>query len=277
MIMGYKTKHRSVPLTRSLRSVLKANYMEYLTANPKPVIFRGIGTSRSNKILQIDPSKFTRVSANTDNYYTLLMDESKEWKKYPKRSKSIVCSTSLMNASDFGSAFIVIPSDGAKMGVCPSADLWNAFPAVRSSIKNVYDMSEFNNRLDNGFAYAARLRKQKYNIKEFSDLTKWIGYLEQIMRSDIASDMYGYRLSEDAESWIQKGGTLLSYFNYIMSPKLNSFQLASNTSIKRAPGVKGSREIWTDAKSLLVPYSYFDVDDPQYTYNQLRRSAGLMG
>jgi hypothetical protein len=39
----------------------------------------------------IDPKKHDRRSANTQNYYTYIIDNSKDWEDFPKRSKSLIC------------------------------------------------------------------------------------------------------------------------------------------------------------------------------------------
>ena len=42
-------------------------------------------------IYYIDPKKGQpRVSKDTSNFYTLIMDNSKRWSKYPKRSQSLI-------------------------------------------------------------------------------------------------------------------------------------------------------------------------------------------
>lgn len=71
-----------------------------------------------------------RRSANTHNYYTLWMDNAPEWSKFPKRSRSFICSESEDIADGFGKAFFVFPFDDANIGAAPADDLWHAFDAV---------------------------------------------------------------------------------------------------------------------------------------------------
>ena len=51
-------------------------------------ILRGARISEDvNQIFIINPKKHKRISAYTNNYYTWIIDKSKYWKDYPKRSK----------------------------------------------------------------------------------------------------------------------------------------------------------------------------------------------
>jgi len=81
----------------------------------------------------VDPTARTteRKSANTYNYYTLWMDNDPAWASFPKRSRSLICSTSLNIASSYkgqgGKPMVVIPVENCTIGVCSAADLWESF------------------------------------------------------------------------------------------------------------------------------------------------------
>ena len=79
--------------------IVKKNCMKAYNAykNESSQIFRGIDES-SYSCGYIDPKKGVRRSANTTNHYTLIMDNSSKWTKYPKRSQSIICSSSQRSA-----------------------------------------------------------------------------------------------------------------------------------------------------------------------------------
>lgn len=87
-------------------------------------LWRGMGKHVSGII---DTNAFNRKSANTYNYYTLWMDNHPSWKDYPKRSKSLICTTSYEVASGYGAVKLIIPADKNTVGVCASDDLWGAF------------------------------------------------------------------------------------------------------------------------------------------------------
>jgi len=62
------------------------------------VIYRGMDFNGS--YYHIDPKTGTRVSANTSNEYTLIMDNDPRWKEYPKRSKSLICTNYLRDLGE---------------------------------------------------------------------------------------------------------------------------------------------------------------------------------
>ena len=68
-----------------------------------------------------------RKSANTANFYTLWIDNSKLWDGMPKRSKSFIGATARYISSGYGDVALMIPFDSAKIGVCPDDDLWASF------------------------------------------------------------------------------------------------------------------------------------------------------
>ena len=90
-------------------------------------ILKGFGVELTHTSYKIDPSLKQRVSVNTHNYYTVLMDNLPSWQEYPKRSRSLICSTSLYTARGFatGEPYNIFPIDGAKIAVCPRLDIWH--------------------------------------------------------------------------------------------------------------------------------------------------------
>ena len=88
------------------------------------------GASYLNGIGLIDSRKFNRMSANTANFYTVWIDNSPEWKHFPKRSKGLICSTSHSTARGYGATFTVIPSDDSIVGNCGASDFWHSFPKI---------------------------------------------------------------------------------------------------------------------------------------------------
>jgi hypothetical protein len=63
-------------------------------------IYRGMPTVASSYLLYM-PSEYTRESKNTYNVYTLLIDTFPSWSKFPKRSKSLICTEDLSKASGY--------------------------------------------------------------------------------------------------------------------------------------------------------------------------------
>lgn len=111
-------------ITEDIFEYLKMHCSEFIANNLDSPIWRG---SKHNvkEAFVINPASGTRKSENTTNYYTLLMDNSPYMRGWPKRSKSLICSTREEVSSSFGTTYAVFPFDGAKIAICPSTDLWN--------------------------------------------------------------------------------------------------------------------------------------------------------
>lgn len=209
-------------------------------------IYRGVDNSAD--YVFIDPKKGRpRYSSNTENYYTLINDNSPAWKKYPKRSESIICTTSQSYSMGYGSAFEVFPYDGANIGVAPERDYWNAFKALPKSIDVLL---YFNDALE-------RLFKQ-VDIKLTDDTFNKI---------QSSFDMFDLTFARDHESYeelleghdIMKGydktWDFMKHIQGFLNPKKNSFKL---TKIGDET-IPEQAEIWTDSKSIMVRYDWADV------------------
>jgi hypothetical protein len=122
----------------------------------------------------IDPkSGKPRVSANTMNYYTLINDNSPYWKKYPKRSESLICTTDKDISEEYGISYVVLPYNGAKIGVCPANDYWFSF---EKSINTILD--QFNKELKRLFTRFG----VPYSDESFSGIVKSLKMVEKEMK-----------------------------------------------------------------------------------------------
>lgn len=97
----------------------------------------------------VRPQNYKRKSANTSNYYTLIIDNSPKWSSYPKRSKSIVCWA--VNDKDDTPAplhalYYIIPKERSKVGVVPKSDIWKSrfpFGSMQSFIMRVNNIASY--------------------------------------------------------------------------------------------------------------------------------------
>jgi hypothetical protein len=204
-------------------------------------IYRG-NDKVNDDILLTKPSEFIRTSANSLNFVTLLVDNSNSWKKYPKRSKSIICTSSIVNASDYGAPYIVLPKNEAKIGICPKDDWWYCFGditvnnvnrLIRLILKSVdpkLHIDEINNTSD---------------IKEYKDLIELIRkfdsdarYEESILSSYLSDD---YKQIKGSYKTIEEG-----LDNYINPSKFKLIDI-KEYNLKRK-----NQEIWTDSDSILI-------------------------
>jgi hypothetical protein len=202
--------------------------------NPKNFYYRGV--SNNNRFSYIEPKNFERKSANTDNYYTLLMDNLPDWKNYPKRSKSIVFTNDREMAVSYGNCYILFPKNGAKIGIASDSDLWSSFPQLKKfDILTLLDLVGIINDV-------CKLNSLP-RPKTFQELKK-------IMTRDIEND---WKLPTRIQMSYVKYDTNLTIWNNIipdMSPQENGFKLTS----PKANVLKEEHEFWTDSDCYLLSY-----------------------
>jgi len=208
------------------------------------IIYRGINDNY--KFLSIDPKKHTRESANTMNYYTLINDNSPAWKKYPKRSQSLICTTDMFTASNYGYEYVVLPYDGAKIGVAPMEDYWFSF----DNITGIDSLDSFNYQLERLFKQInIPLSDASYSKiqRAFNDFDIIFGYDDEslnILIDDNFSILDGYDDYNDMMEFIQE----------TLDPDNNGFRLI--TIGDKLPN--GDNELWTDSKCILINVNISD-------------------
>jgi hypothetical protein len=103
------------------------------------ILFRGLsgGKNEADGYKIIDTTKAHRTSRDTNNIYQLLMDNSAGFKDYPKRKNSLICSTGLTTAENYGTVNVLIPIDGTKIAALKHPDIFSQSlhtPLVQSGI-----------------------------------------------------------------------------------------------------------------------------------------------
>lgn len=89
------------------------------------VFYRGDTADVTDSYAWVDSSKGKRRSQNTSNYYTLIFDNNPQRKSFPKRSSSLICSTSEKVARDYSiHPLRIIPGNSAKIGFVNESDMW---------------------------------------------------------------------------------------------------------------------------------------------------------
>lgn len=124
----FLTEGRSQPIDPQ-----KIHSLKVSRGYDKPKVFRGYDYDWNKELhytLRIDPTDLKpRESAHSRfNHYTLWIDNDKAWSSFPKRSRSIICTTSRDKASNYGNVYAVYPEEEyTTFGICPAPDIWNAF------------------------------------------------------------------------------------------------------------------------------------------------------
>ena len=201
------------------------------------VIYRGSETYEDNIIRYIDPTlrPTDRKSANTFNYYTLWMSNNLDWSKYPKRNRSLICTTDLYTSQDYGEPTIVVPLMNCKIGVCPTSDLWQSFKLVPQIGSFIDDLSFWFD--------------QKWPDEDNDDLTyqELLIKLKNFTPIDCTRDC---RLKQLLDRFNNAEELMQAIFN----PIENNFKLLSWKQFN----IKGTRELWLSAHCLIINITTFE-------------------
>lgn len=209
------------------------------SANGTP-IYRGTNFD-SSEFGYGDPRGKIRTSANTSNFYTLIMSNSKPWKNYPPRNESFICTLDYGIAMEYGSnAYRVIPYDGTPIGVCNGMDLWDSFRDFES-------ISEFNSEIED-LAEKFNLNLNKMN-SDYKYLLKALDKIGENIREEekyIARQMGD--MKDFLKGFIKQKRSLSEYTIKILSPNYNNFKLRKPETIE--PG--SDDEVWFSGKAVFI-------------------------
>ena len=197
-----------------------------------------------------DGSKLNRKSANTRNYYTLIMDNVPEWDPYPKRSKSFICSSQRSGAGGYGqTVYVVIPLEGQDIGVCPAPDLWGSFDK-ETVLMDI-----------NGGLYALWRALGKYtplsetgNLSE-TDFSLFKNQLDAVSKVITAREIDEDEIEDAIRDLTYDGfkdfSDILGEYRKLIDPVSHDFKIT-----KDMKGFQDRRECWLSGKVLFV-----DADD----------------
>ena len=182
----------------------------------------------------VEPEKFVRRSKNTENYYTLIIDNSSYWSAYPKRSRSIICTSSPYTADSYGTGYRVIPKDGAKIGECPVSDFWQSF-SDSIGRKSLADLNYYINKLL--LLIVVQIKKSVLPpIYEYNELKKYFAMVDEnkskiekvlkdgIKRNDDTYEAIYSVFNFDLE-YFEKNKKLLEVLEERFRPDKNGFKL----------------------------------------------------
>lgn len=246
---------------------LKTHIKEFGSLENAPQIFRGKSSAPDYGFIQ--PSNYIRKSAYTDNYYTLIIDNSDRWSDFPKRSKSIVCTTSSTRAGAYGEVLNVFPEIGSKIGVCPDKDVWISFSLLDEKL-NIKRANEFNTFLNYLYDWAVwDLRDIKSLEQEnFSRFKKQINDIGESKRFQNFYQkgkfgLKGNQLPSHIKNEIKEAAYLFypnytSFFEFIddlLDPHKNGFEIKKYNKNLSLPD---NKEVWMSSDSVLIKQSVLE-------------------
>jgi len=194
-VIPYQSEPIHTDKISQLVELAKQNCSEFLENNLVSPLWRGTG--REHPYIRIvDPSMGVRKSQNTTNHYTELMDNSPYYEGWPKRGKSLICSTSKYRAIEYGRLYAVLPFNKTKIAVASKSDIWFTdiyFPKL-DWITNFYKFNNFMGNRGLGFpenyedmvwysksdTFADIFRREFYDAYDF-DPSNFIDYIQKYM------------------------------------------------------------------------------------------------
>jgi hypothetical protein len=229
-------------------------------------IFRSVRSYRGDYFI-VDRSKKERISRDTNNFYTVLMDILPSWKSYPKRSNSVIALVKLkddvnqakMDLSYYGdNLYYVFPKNGAKIAVANNTDIFSSFKLIDTRFETtLWNWNEgFSGfvvnflkkeqliSVDNGFT-SSNINDFLNKLQKHVTKEKFVEYLTYVgswpfisnTRKDIEQNFNG--------DWVE-------YFDELLNPEKNGFKLVSIDDLQSVQSLTYGFEIWTDAPCLLL-------------------------
>lgn len=198
----------------------------------------------------VNPADFKdRVSPWADyNFYNLLFSNLPSWKKYPKRSKSVVATTSYYEAGNRNyrkTPYRVFPVDGSNIGVCPDWDIWDSF---QDTLDN--DLSDFNyilsTFLETASGYFEKPEILDYIDKDYPNFVRITKMIDALDKNGM--NFYDVEKRDWLEKWVNNPKIpFIDYLNKLLDPTKNGFKI-----VKSGARIDDNKEVWTDGECLLV-------------------------
>lgn len=207
----------------------------------------------------IDLSLTTRASENTSNHYTLILDNHPKMKKFPKRSKSLIFTSSKAEAEDYGNLYAVFPYDTNILGVCPQNDIWKTqcqLPCTEVTLSievmNGYwqDFFHYVNVLSRTLSFASFEEADK-KLKDGDNM--YLDALDHFMKNI----KYHFKLDEKTASKISecfRSDFLKTAFS-MYDPSITGLK-----TIKATAEIDSkTHEYWCSGKVILIDLDYVDT------------------
>ncbi len=240
----YEGTSRSIPLTEEQAKELLAKNCSQIQTIKTP-IYRGLWRADSPFMLS-DPSKGgPRTAANTHNYMNLIMSNMDSWAHYPRRDRSLICSTSKNNSENYGEIYRVYPYDGTLIGVCPADDIWDSFSTLKMSVEDFCETIYGAYKQE----FGKQMEEHDYPLfmQQMSQLSDKIAALSE---EELGEYFYEFFIVQ-----LKKHKTLL---NMVLScsPEANKFALTDTSNFTVKGKGRLGKEVWVGGPAILVRLDY---------------------
>lgn len=197
-----------------------------------------------------------RNSRDNANYYTLMMDNSKFWKKYPKRGKSFICSL-----DKYSKNFLVIPEDHSKWGICPKDDIFYSFDSFCYNIARFFECfaEDLSSHLLGNIIRDDTIENMKTDIKklEIYLYSNFKNFLEFELSTKDRYNVFNNSEYEDMFKFLDLiwGKDIFVSLDNFMKPAINEFSLVNYTDLNNFYHTSYN-ECWTDSKCIFIDRKY---------------------
>lgn len=226
-----------------------------LTAFDKGVrIYRGLNHTDSKYRYKAQMQFGSRVSANTDNYYTLIVDHDEDWADYPPRSASIICTNKSNVASGYGTTYVVLPAGDPLVGICSRVDYWVSFPRLKNVGGEHVGLSDLNliiKRMANQWAHISN-----YKPADYRHLTQVLEIIDEqiaarnINWQDYVNSSTDWKMQEQAQLMLNTPeGPLLQKLQWLLNPEANGFR---HTHLSKMGDLPSNHELWMHASIYMI-------------------------
>ena len=207
-------------------------------------------TSTASKIEAgfLDASKMPpRLSRNTLNYYTNIINDDPMWKQYPRR-QVIASLRKTKNVTKNPTDFVVFPFDTTKVGICSHDDMWSSFSELGKIGITANRYNDFIERLLNdgksyGETFDSSLSVFKKACKKFDKEVKADpNYIEDLKEHFKSIGLSSYEI-DTLKSY---KGDLYKSILYYYNPK--GFKVAKPGSLKGKP----NSEVWFEGPAVYI-------------------------
>lgn len=261
---NYNAAARTAELSpEQFAKLYNANCSQYDPHNN--IIYRGIRNFVAEYGFN-DPTQMERAASNGKSFFMWLIESYPSWQNYPKRSRSIIATTSETYASQYGKAYYVIPYNGVKLGVCVGYDFFQSF------FDEDVMVPEINNFLIDMIKYAYFTEKQTLNVSpqilipDRATFLKYMKNLDKNIKRALMKDKPDKPSLEANSAAIRERYAVRNALNFNITdrleedfaPQKHGFQLLSLNQYNQTENpimesdVDPGNEVWFSHPSLLV-------------------------
>lgn len=249
-----------------IKKLLSTDYSEaYVKAKIGNLIFRGDYMPFSVSVRT--PGIRISLGGSYNYYNRLLSGILSNWKKYPKRNNSFICTSSYAYGRRWSDTVnVVFPKNGTDVAICPAYDMWKSFTS-----SGIERMLYFNSDLSILFELmTGKTTEETNDMFKFGSDEEIVEYLKLVDKKIIdnktpistlqklKSECYNKTIFGDMFISIrhpdEKPDNILSYINYILNPSKNDFKLLKIKDYNLR--MNQYHELWFSNDALYIDLNY---------------------